>query len=832
MKTLIEKEIRLLLPAFVGALVLAIVPIWLQPYDRWEWHDYSAYFFLFGVALLSLSSLGREIGFKTLSLMLAQPMNRLRLWRTKAVVLGIFTVLVFEGWWLSGRLITVVRPVPPQAVGFVGVFVAVLYASGLWLTLLLRQVAAAFWLTMLIPVALFGAIKLVGASDSIALVVLGVYAVAGFLLARRQFITLQDSAWTGGVVTFSGRTVAEGSVERERRPWAALIRKELQLQEFTLAGIIVLIVLHIGVVVLRKLGADAFNRTTREALELFGVVWLFVPLMAGSQSIADERQLGTHDGLLSLPVSRAAQFAVKLIVVLVIGGLLSGALMYGVEAIGNRINASAHLDIMGLSYSGGAIVRFFSFFLTLSLIGFYASSLTKSIVQSLAVGVTAALVFWAPLTIAPRVSYLFGYKLWPAIAFPVFILTVLYATFGNFRYLFESGKQWRRNIFTWLAVTFLIYSSSAAIYMRVWEYAMPLEGAHGAARLPEGKPVALRGNGWGGLGIVLPDGRLWTYRPLYTHDPVTTKIFLPSGSNWLEVAPLERETVGIRGDGTLWLSDKDGRPFAQFGAETNWQSLAARGSASASLLKRDGSLWYWGTNSVNWKNFPGLGAMAPERDGSDSDWARIMRGARSVFAWKRNGEAWALHHSDEYENWGNERLPGLDHVQFLSLNRFPVMGDMDIGLRDDGTLWHWKRWKDSKVFRYGYRPGSNDLASPDLVQFGKGAHWMAVSSQFYDLLALKSDGSLWRWEMFHGISSKPDALANPPERLGVNQDWLGLAEWKFKNAALAADGSIWAWPSSGLATRYWEEDMDHWLMPSIRPVRIANILDHVRSTNR
>ena len=75
-------------------------------------------------------------------------------------------------------------------------------------------------------------------------------------------------------------------------------------------------------------------KPTLSALEMFGVVWLFVPLLAGSQSVADERQLGTLDGILCLPVSRRAQFGVKLLFVLVLGGLLSAALLCALEEAG------------------------------------------------------------------------------------------------------------------------------------------------------------------------------------------------------------------------------------------------------------------------------------------------------------------------------------------------------------------------------------------------------------------------------------------------------------------------------------------------------------------
>ena len=60
-----------------------------------------------------------------------------------------------------------------------------------------------------------------------------------------------------------------------------MFRKELQLQQVTLLGIGCLFVLHLGVVALRKAGAHSFSKSTRWALEMFGVVWLFVPLLAG-----------------------------------------------------------------------------------------------------------------------------------------------------------------------------------------------------------------------------------------------------------------------------------------------------------------------------------------------------------------------------------------------------------------------------------------------------------------------------------------------------------------------------------------------------------------------
>ena len=85
--------------------------------------------------------------------------------------------------------------------------------GGLWTTLLLRQTAAAFWITLLTPIGLLFLITLVmdklfrSASDVVIFSVLygaaGVYTISGFLLAHRLFHRAQDAAWTGGIVDFS-----------------------------------------------------------------------------------------------------------------------------------------------------------------------------------------------------------------------------------------------------------------------------------------------------------------------------------------------------------------------------------------------------------------------------------------------------------------------------------------------------------------------------------------------------------------------------------------------------------------------------------------------------
>jgi len=865
MKTLVEKEIRLLLPAFGGALALAILPGWLLPY-----HDLQnpialpAYLFLFGIVMLALSSFGREIGLRTLPFILAQPLERARIWRTKIIVLSVFVAVSYAAWCLSGALCSLLGTalvLPLRILASIGLFAIVFAAGGLWMTLLLRQTVAAFWLTIFIPLATTTAMQALGGTDWMIVAVLGLYAVAGFFMARRQFLRLQDTAWTGGVVSIGrGRAAAEQSTLREHRPWAALIGKELQLQQFTLAGIAALFVLHLGVVALRKAGAHALNETILWGLQMFGVLWLFVPLLAGSQCVADERQLGTLDGLLSLPISRRVQFGIKILFVLV-AGLLSAALLCATERIASAMGAGAHLEVMGITFMGAALVKVFLVFLALSLTGFYASTLTRGVVPALGAGGVAALVFWMIWDIGSGWYQAFGWRLWPVMALPALTAAILWLAYGNFRHVFESGRRWRRNILGLTAVLVLVSGSAAALYHRVWELAMPLEGAHGPARLPAGKPVLLRSYGGSGLAVVLPDGRLWEDRVVDESRWLSVGgHHFVAGSNWVDAYANFRETVAIRSDGTLWVSEKprrgwNGNPppplegslaLVQYGAETNWLSLAHDLGSRVVLLKRDGTLWRWGTNYYG-KVYPGLGKFVPLRLGAESDWARILQGGRRIYAWKQDGRAWALREPEFNEGEAIKRLevelapgtvalrmPAWDHVQFQCLIPYPSGLHIPIGVRDDGTLWYSQFDLDPYILSQSLLREAKGMAwtgPVGLVQIGKDSNWAAVTGGSIDLVALKTDGSIWEWNIAPRSSAlershpKPplELLQYPPMRLGTHKDWVALGCCQDEIVALASDGTLWCWPPSDWPEG-WYDDEELWLARSTRPAKIENIL--------
>ena len=132
-------------------------------------------------------------------------------------------------------------------------------------------------------------------------------------------------------------------------------------------------------------------------------------------------------------------------------------------------------------------------------------------------------------------------------------------------------------------------------------------------------------------------------------------------SDWASVAANYGYTLALKRDGSLWAwgsnrsgtlglgdtSDRD-RP-TRVGDEGDWVSVAA-GRGHAVALKRDGSLWAWGESRCGEL---GLGDLEnrdrPTRVGDEGDWALVAAGYRYTVALKSDGSLWA---------WGERSLDG------------------------------------------------------------------------------------------------------------------------------------------------------------------------------
>jgi len=763
-----------------------------------------------------------------------------------------------------------------------------------------RQTVAVVWLVALVPgllcVPVLLGLSRFGASDHMVEVTLYAllltYSMGGIAGSWLIFCRAQDAPWSGGAINLpdwmSASISLPAAVPAPRTSLQALMRKEFQLNQVPLLGMGVLFLLHLGVVLLRYLHrnpepADRFWIDLNSALGAFGSVWIIAPLIIGCTSVAEERKLGTLAGQLCQPVTACRQFLVKLGFILGVGGLLSALLCLTPEVLAWSLdpNNATFFRVNAMPITG--------VLLAVALVSFFASTLTKNLLQALpaAVGTMLGIILVLQLFYGSSFfNYLTtGFVFWNHVL-ACFIFAVLlsptlaWLAYRNFRCLPESGRLWRRNVSAFAALILFSGVAGSAIYHRAWELLTPFEPAAGPARWAPGRqPVVLLTGLGNDLLVALPDGRIWQGRigdraQFMQPSPVAQNWsdalnfppaprlsagqFLP-GSNWVSLSiglvdinrhpntpagsPPEylvsghdyyrgMETVGVRADGTLWVSAQPmpgDAPFVilnqcntnalmAYGTETNWREVAADpASGTVLLLKTDGTLWRWGgpqpgAAAVR-EGLPGLRNTPPWQIGTNTDWQGLTHDVRAG-AQKSDGTFWSIRFHDKTGQV--EIKPIVNHDQLARRHESQSAGNateatgfmQQSEIRPDGTLWI--KWISS---------GPNH-PPPPAVQLGHDHDWRAMGIGMDTLVALKQNGTLWQWSNEAGFTGLSQDYYKTSHRLGTRQDWVTLAQTQEGVVSLAADGTLCLWPLNPS----WTGGANRLLAPSRKPVPLGNLL--------
>lgn len=157
------------------------------------------------------------------------------------------------------------------------------------------------------------------------------------------------------------------------------------------------------------------------------------------------------------------------------------------------------------------------------------------------------------------------------------------------------------------------------------------------------------------------DGSLWTWGynnegQLGLSDTIsrTMPVSIISDPDWLRVACGDVHTIAIKKNGSLWGWGRNdsgqlglGHTFrnqttpVQIGVDADWTMVAAGGEYTVAL-KKNGTLWAWGTNYYGQL---GLGDYVyrdkPTLIGTDADWEYVACGWTHTLAIKTNGTMWA-----------------------------------------------------------------------------------------------------------------------------------------------------------------------------------------------
>jgi hypothetical protein len=248
--------------------------------------------------------------------------------------------------------------------------------------------------------------------------VLSCYAVGMVVLGHRMFLRLQAVETSHGTndlefgARFFPRVAKDWLRSRPRGAILNLIRREFHLLGvvwwlalFSLCVWISLFLFH----VLRPDNADA----PRLSAGLAVILSLLIALLAGSLSLGEEKNWGTHSWQLTMPVSPSTQWFIKLVFALGASAICAAAIPLGVLITRGWIAGAPY------SYLDGTpLLIWFAEALSATLLTFWCASVVKGTVRSvvwffpllIALGFFAEVGVWiaGKLNLAPLIIALFS----------------------------------------------------------------------------------------------------------------------------------------------------------------------------------------------------------------------------------------------------------------------------------------------------------------------------------------------------------------------------------------------------------------------------------------
>jgi alpha-tubulin suppressor-like RCC1 family protein len=296
---------------------------------------------------------------------------------------------------------------------------------------------------------------------------------------------------------------------------------------------------------------------------------------------------------------------------------------------------------------------------------------------------------------------------------------------------------------------------------------------------------------------------------------------IPGLAHVRAVAAGANTAYALKSGGEVWawgdnseaeLGDSGGPPReipARIHATSGFVAIAA-GMFSAYALRRDGTVWAWGNNAVGQLGTGDTEAVhgRPRPVQRLDGMIAIAAGASDGYALRRDGTVWA---------WGDDSLgqlgaggciaspasardgsrcpPAGVPVQVKGLSGVSAIAagsNTGYALRGDGTVW---AWGDNGFGALGGRTGRQFAAWP--VPVIGMRHVVRIAAGSASGYAVVSDGSVWAWgrgvdgELGNG-SFRAWSL---PGRVLAVTDAVSVAGGGAMAYALDRRGQLWAWGS-------------------------------------
>ncbi len=293
----------------------------------------------------------------------------------------------------------------------------------------------------------------------------------------------------------------------------------------------------------------------------------------------------------------------------------------------------------------------------------------------------------------------------------------------------------------------------------------------------------------------------------------TTFVIRSDGSVW---------SCGYNGDGNLGDGTTVSRCVLGPTLIDNARKIAVTNGGGV-VLKNDGTVWTWGSNELSVRGYETTNSLTIDPVLNMTDVKDIFSSYANCFAIKEDGTVWA---------WGTNYRgclgDGTDETRLTPVqvrglpNNILAMASSGIhtlALDDTGKVWSWGnnshgQLGDSTVL---------DSLTPKQLSISNVKSIAVGSSMSY---ALKNDGTIWAWgnneqgALGDGTNTDRSTPVKVSGLTGVTSIATGV---RADVLALKSDGSVWAW---GLGTVMIGDNVGDWSKIIATPQKV-NVTDIV-----
>ena len=860
MNARLTKESRNLRPAWISGLL--IMSLFLLPQQEFTQIQLLALCFWVGCCLVAVTPFARDWSLGGLSLMMAQPISRATVWEEKlrAAVRALIPItLVFAAINVILLNGLTSREAIEIALGSAALAPVFAITIGFWISVRIGDPRAAIFLTLLAILVLIAIALLVSTLLQFAIspMIVGAMLVIGtapwsYHRARRAFLQWEDYHPLGQEIAFN---LHGATSRRTTGPFAnlrALVSKELHLQQTNFIFIAGLLVS--GYLIRLE------NYRWGALSMMCSLIALFGPALLGIGAVCEEHRLDIAPQQVTLPKGVKRQWWVKYLFVVTLGTLLGAVCIWASHTL---VAANVHANTPLSFFKIGLLSTFMADRVDLVYAVLYLGAVAATTALGMAIAasmhryvlsiVVATLLYvgcslaapfftsWA-FAHAEHFQSLHRHTELVVFAMGVFLLPVaIHFGIANLRRVHGGRHAGISIVLASLAAIMVAAASAHAIYLRSWEVILPREKS-GPAILSQDEYASFLPDLRRGIAVD-SQGRIWksTFTRWWGLDP---SFHLKDGRPiWKTAVASYDHYVALQTNGTLWTKGQEqfvrapGNRVAergwktetpeelrQLGSDSDWTTLSGNGLTFLAI-KRDGSLWMWGTN-----RFGGLGisnrtitVTTPRRVDATGYWIQAAVLGGENFGLKRDGTLWRWGHWETLAprtNGVHSVVNVFSKIPQLLTNSYsgdireiritPYWSRLMARLSDGRIVCIHHRTSTHHDFRALGDRGNSTILDPIF-------DWRAVSPNWWLGVGLTTNGRI--------IERTDRPMPALPEFVDSGSDWVSMdLFWGEEDSyylGLKRDGSLWSFNTTTMPWTFYSKHTR--LPPRWRPERMGQL---------